>query len=98
MPVMSSSRDRLITWFDASVERLAEAGLMLVLAVAKTWNAYADRRHTKRGGRRAADHEAASCKKQIARLEAIVTELTTASTRLTARVRALERAAGRKED
>lgn len=97
MGIVMPARDRLTTWFDASVERIAEAGLILVLAVAKTWNAYADRRHTRRAGRRVTDQEAAQCKKQIARLEAIVAELTTASTRLTARVRALERAASRKE-
>lgn len=92
------SRDRLFAWFDASAERIGEIGLIAGLALVKAWNKYADRRETKRAGRRASDRERAGYAKSLARLEQLVTELTVSITRLTSRVRALERAADRKED
>jgi len=97
LSVVLPARDRLFAWFDASAERLGEFGLIAGLALVKAWNKYADRRETKRAGRRASDRERAKYAQSITRLELLITELTTSITRLTARVRALERAADRKE-
>ena len=91
-------RDRVTAWFEVSAEKIGELGLLGALVVAKAWNKYADRRETKRAGRRAGDRERATSTKAIARLEQLIAELTISITRLTTRVRALERAAGRKEE
>jgi hypothetical protein len=98
MPTIAPARDRLISFLELSAERLGEVAIIGALAVAKAWSKYADRRETKRAGRRASDRERAAYTKSIARLEQLIAELTTLIARLTARVRALERAAGRKED
>jgi hypothetical protein len=98
MRIVAPARDRLISFIDASAEHLGEIAIVAALAVAKAWSRYADRRDTKRAGRRASDRDRAAYAKSITRLEQLVAELTTLIARLTARVRALERAAGRKED
>lgn len=98
MPILTPPRDRIAAFIDSSAERIGEVVLLAALAIAKGWNRYADRREAKRAGRRATDRQHANVARQIARLEQLVAELTTATTRLTARVRALERVATKKED
>jgi len=75
---------------DAGADRFGELALLAGFALIRAWNRYTDRRDTKRGGRRASDAGLAGVQRSIARIDRTMAELTTAHTRLAARVRTLE--------
>jgi hypothetical protein len=88
----------LSSFLDASAERLAESGLVIILALVKAWNVYTDRRDKRRSGRRESDRSNAQLRRSITRLEAIAAELAAGLARLTTRVAALERHDTRPEE
>lgn len=90
----SAARAALEQMMDAGSDRVTEIALLTVLALAKGWQTYTDRKVSTRAGRRATDLDCQRMINSQAKLEHQVEELTTTVLTLTAEIRALEASRG----